>query len=414
MLFSSGKERVGDYIKWKAHEAHRLLESIKKEYGLVPAENESVDDFVSRADKTINGKCDPSENIANRLLSGKKRKNDTTDEVKQIISRYLGINNATIDASEGKIVLPWMKGFALEESDGSAVLATEDMPDNTSEMVSTAARNLENLLESGIPSYSIGKSKNFTNVYWRAGMKLDSAVDMMFCEMNDQAFANETFLKLHEGIHANHLNNHSRGRRKEDNPKTSSKTSSWARIALNFTPFINNFYRFKTFNFAVESETMAYMVGMEEFYFDILDRAAARLSMKGKTITGRKMNEIKQQFRDNCKKVSEAILHNTYLNNPLNGYGTVEKDYSKALFRGAIGYMFYSSNSHILQGIGALMLISAASHTMKIPFAAYFERKVKNCVKIIGNAVEKYGKAGAAFYETLGMSMARIKDANSD
>ncbi|RMF55786.1 hypothetical protein D6745_01155 [Candidatus Woesearchaeota archaeon] len=391
------------------------LEAVKREFGLVPAKGEPIEEFERRVQETVYGKSKPNEQTLSGLLlqAGFVHPDPVTDEVQEITERFLGIRREPIDSYEAKgkgiMTLLGAGGFAFGEPDGSAVTVTQDLPDNRSELIRTTALNLERIiLGERVDVAGDDLSPRMKKVFEEAGLNNGSPLSNMYQTMYSQFLNNETFLKLHEGIHANHFNNHRYGRRKNKKP---AKLRSVAEIILNYFPVIGNFVKARRFNFTVESESLAYKVGLDEYTNYVLDQAATQVRSRGRVrLCDDDLEKIKESFREMNTRFSKAIIQEGYLKAPLRGYGSIYENYQSALLNAFFGAWLAGFDHPIPKILGTAMLIKSAHKLTRIPFSAYFQRKIRSCVDTIHALSEQYGGAGKAFYETLGMSFREMRE----
>ncbi|MBT7903034.1 hypothetical protein HN587_04150 [Candidatus Woesearchaeota archaeon] len=398
-----------------------LLDGIKQEFGLVPAIDESITEFEKRVSETVSKKQDPLEHIVLKSLksAGVVANRNTTHEVQDLLYKYLGIHSGPLDAFETKHMPDAlnMGGFTTEQEDGSAIIVTRELPDNSFAIEVSSTIGLAYVLRDTLPEISfdplqsgIGKAIISADLSF-SDDPLEARLKNYYCMIIDELFKNSDFIMFHEGIHAIHLNNHNYGRRKKTkNKKPTNPESKLKRLALSYRlPIIGSITRAKRFNFTVETEAFAYKVGLDVFVTEILKTATQNLKEKfGIEIHPGELDTVEKLLKQYNSKFTKAIIREGYLNT-FRGYGFAHKNYGSALLNGMYGGILLGTGVLPLQIVGGLMLIKGANQTSKIPFAAYFERKIEKFVDTLDRLSEEYGGANKAFYETLGMNYSEIK-----
>ena len=405
-----------------------ILEKIKKDYGLVPARNESTEDFEKRAYETIHRKDKSAEKKGSKMYLGAnsikgfiykflkimnpgKGMRNITSEVQSITNRYLGIKSESIDAFETENPV-FAKGFTYNGNDGASFVVAKDMKDNRESMVNKAADSLEKIVD-GRPVSADISNLNYSRYYIGAGFSNKSDLHNMYCELCDMAFNNETFVRLHEGIHAIHVSNTSYGRRKEKQEDNELK-SVQLKSLLQLTPLIGSIPKAKRLNFSIETETLAYKVGLDEYMDELLLNAADVIKVRHGKIKDEKLKDIREKFREMNSGFSKIVIREAYLKNPLTGCGTYYDNYKKLLIDSLMGPILFSSDNMFVKSLGAIYLIDAADSILDMPMALCLQNKINRTVNTVHALAKKYNGAGKAFNKTLGMSFREMaKDAKS-
>jgi hypothetical protein len=397
--FKAAHDISGHYFgkAWTTHK--RFLSEVKHQFGLVPSNGEPLHAFERRVWATVHDKYDPTKGIMLHIVS---KPFETTRGVQQVLERYLGIREAPLTAYEGGIRVKLMRGGTIEEPDGSSFMVTMDQPDNTQELIEHTRNGLESIIEGKPIRHELAAPGFFLT----AGFQSERSLDNLFCSMYEKFMENETFIQLHEGIHAIHLNNHRYGRRTGQLENHVVRT-----VALINIPIFGPLYRFPRFACDVESETLAYKVGIDAFAEDILNRAALQYrSRSGEGIDEQVLDDIKVGFRDMSTRLTKTIIRERYLHNPLKGYGSPTGGYAIGLSRSFLGAVFLGHHNIVSQALGVWFIAGAASSFIKIPLSLYFSRKIDRCVDTIDRLSAVYGSSGKAFYETLGSSFKEMEN----
>ncbi|MFH2027801.1 MAG: hypothetical protein ABIJ08_01560 [Nanoarchaeota archaeon] len=394
---------IRDILDRKKDDAH-FYEAVKKEFGLVREKGESRTAFEKRVYETVYDKDTVQDNLLFRKLKDDIRlKHQNTREVQAIIERYLGIKNAPIDAFEADFGNEQARGCAWHDEDGSAIIITHDMPDNTSRIVRNLSRDLSTLL-SGEKVDS--ESGNYTHVCYRAGLDQENSLDNMYINMLPELFKNETFIKIHEGIHALHMNNHKSGRRK----KVRNGNAYIKELLPFMIPLLGSVFRSKRFGFTVETECLAYKVGLDTYVSELIDKAVEQLGSRYSIPADEGgVSALKMEFFKRNSAMAKAIVRTKYLHDGKRGYGEASDNYGKALTNGFIGAMLLSTGSTTMHIIGLYMVARSANKAIKSPISYYFEGKIGRYVDVLDQLIDHHGGAGKAFYETLGMSFREMK-----
>ncbi len=376
---------------------HEILARIKRKRGLVPRPGESLDDFQSRVLKTV--RYIRSSGFERWLFTGKPR--ETTDEIRRITKKYLGIQSEPITAYEGQIRSKKYGGMATGELDGSAVIATQDLPDNTNDILARAAGSMESILNDEPVDFDPITSNSIV-LFPLAGMEGDNPVDRMYFEMYDGLTRNETCIKLHEGIHAIHFNNSCYGRWSERMNSIFSLLLIPYFIAYaclmfigRFLPVLGPILKARRFGFSIESEALAYKVSLDEITEDYLTRAGA-------DIPAESLAWFKEQFHERNSRIARVIIVHFYARPWRRGYGTAYNNFLLALLLAMGAAKLVSYDTPWISWAGVAMLVLALSQLVKAPFAAYFERKARDAVAAIDEIKPSFGGAGKAFYAILG------------
>lgn len=379
-----------------------FLEGVKQRFGLVPMKGEPIRDFEKRVYETVHKKQAPGAGLAGKLLfmtckTDRYGRRDVTKEVQDILDRYVGIREIPIDAFEVDEITT-AKGCTLEEPDGSAVVVSKDMKDNTEELVQMFSDGLENLLLGKNVRLSLKEPKSEW-LYFRAGFLDGSSVHNLYCSIFDGFLRNETFIKLHEGVHATHINNHKYGTRKRG-----LKDSRMIDATMAAIPILGPVLKAKRFGFAVDTEAWAYKVGLDEYMPELFGKAE-RLLLRGCKSSKQELIGLRQQIIGLNSHTAKTIIKQSYLNTSMKGYGFAKGDYAKAAVEAVYGALLLGIPISLGHAAGYTMILYGAHNLVKIPFSLYFQKKIDRTVDSIDRLAAHYGGTGKAFYETLGMTV---------
>lgn len=362
-----------DYTKGRIAE-------IKKHYGLVPLEHESYPHFIERVKKIVYRKKEPR---SNPRLKGKVILSENTKRVQDLTKKYLGIEEEPIDGL--KIIdSPFSRsgGFTLPETDGSSIVCISHGTDNYDELVNDLAYGLEAIIR-GYGNPKKVHRKLVTNL-----------------------LNNRDHILLHEGIHAIDLNN---------KPELTALFYTEDGKAKKFTPsripFVRKFYNLKLVYPLAELETLAYKTAFDEFTIEAFKDVEQTLKRKSVTISG--LEDILKDFKTRNSKFTERIIKRAYLGR--YGYkGVIGTAFSMALplilgnwFLGdekPFWNYFNGTEHYFWNTFGTLMYLKVAERLTGFFLGIHPRQKVRRCRKIYDKLIEKYGGAGKAFYETLGMN----------
>lgn len=385
-----------------AKDNSKFYKAVKKEYGLVPIKGETFPEFEKRVHETLFNKSDPTQSPTYKSLNRKiKIKQEITEEVQRVTEKYLGIKNEPINAylfekSEE------FNGASYAEKDGSAVVLIEEGKENNDE--------IKNMLFDGIIKIAKGeeieleKSKKKFSLISILSEKPQNAVETLHKNLTKRIIQNKEYIMLHEGIHANHQNNHSTGRRRKGKPMN----LYWTTLKYKF-PVLNNLILVPRNNFTIETESYSFKSGMDMFYNHLIDDVSAKVKREtGIEFSGELANMLKEEFYQLNTKAAKNIITLGYLL-PKKIY-TPRAHYTLMVADGIIGSSLMGSDSWVWQGLGTLYLAKSASHALRIPLSAHYRNKLKGLVEDLDTLRKAHGSSGKMFYETLGKNAREIKN----
>lgn len=392
------KPKLQDIVK----DADSINET-QSRYGIFPDGKEHVDDYKKRVFDTVNHKKNPSAHPFFSLLVRNKDYTVTTDEVERIALRYLGISNPPLDAFENRCA---KRGLTVEDNDGSAIIVTEDLPDNTRSLIDVVSSCMTRIVKGEKIEFD-SDNTSFKKVYQAAGFKSDNDLHNMFIQTYDELISNETFIKLHEVIHAIYVNNNDYGRR---NLKRKLGISMLSEVLASKLPAVGPIFRSKRFDYHILTEYFAYKVGLDECVKDIFDEAAKIVNTENPGLVGEaELEYLNDSFREMNTAFTKAVIKEAYLKDKSKGYGSATKEYTSALTKGFIGSYLIQKEGLLAQGIGVLFLLSAAGNSLNSIFSLYFGRRIDSTSDMIETLIEKYGSSRDAYYNSLGKSRSQLK-----
>ncbi len=393
--------RTGRRLADTAKRPKQLLESIKKEYGLVPAQGESFSAFEQRVHETLTRKDNLETDFTLNALTSRGYK-DTTAHVQRIIREYIGINTIPIDAFE-TAKMEFVAGATYGQRDGSSVVITNDLADNRSDLLRLARYGLECLIHQR-PIRSTSEASSFDRVFTEAGFREDVPIHELYRDLYAGLLKNEEFIRLHEGIHAVHFNNHHYGRRGGDALELKTKEQLLGMTVANMIPIWGPFGKARYFLCQLESETLAYKVGLDAYIDRLLDDAAAGVHLRDRGLTPAHITAVKEEFRTLNTAFTKAIIKKGYLETAVKGYGNATTNYTKAMMEVITGSYFMIHDHIAYKVIGGLAYLFAANNLLKAGLSVYFNNRIDQCVDTLDNLSHKFGSSATAFYETLGKS----------
>jgi len=383
----------------------KILDEIKHHYGLVKLKKgflnkreETTDEFIKRVNLTITQKRTPNNNIFYVLMEQKGYLNDCAQEVQEITNKYLGIKTEPLDAFKSKFGKEKFQGATLEEDDGSALMITNDMVNNDYEIEKSFVSDIANLLNEKPNDYTI-KDKSGNSVFEIAGFKNDSEIDKIFCKLYEELINNEEFVKLHEGIHVNHLNNREGFRRRKQN-----NFRPLLKRIPQLIPILGVFFKADDIRMSIETESLAYKFGLDAYVMNLINKTFEDVPKTD--IVNENINSIKDEFKKRNSAFSIAMINKMYVEKKM---GNPTTNYGKGLLKTMYAPMLLTIDHFIPQGIGYLMMISATHSFMKSGLSIYYKNKTKKCIKIVGDFINKYKSTNEAFPEVLGKSFHELK-----
>lgn len=374
-----------------------LMERIKSRYGLVPAKDETFEEFLSRSKDTIEKKENPRENWILKEISKDRPVFEKLDYVKELAKKHFRISDPIIDAFSMNIPKKiGAKGFAYGEKDGSSVVVINENNKNMESIVRNTRMDLESMING--ENIEIMEHEN-RGVLWRdTSYTSTDNLDILSWNLYVQYMKSPYHIGLHELVHALHINNHDTGRR-------GSKYYEKEKLILRKIPILGHFFKSKDFSFTVETESLAFKVAFDEMTQEVLDRTYANQNYPIPK------EELRKEIRDRHSKLSRSIIKLGYLGDRSKGYRTPMQNYSSLLINSAMSYYFMDSPSLISQSIGAFFMYRAANSALRLPFSMYFSSKIHSTMNTLDKLVDKVGDAGDSFFHTLGMDMKEIKKA---
>jgi hypothetical protein len=209
---------------------------------------------------------------------------------------------------------------------------------------------------------------------------------------------NEVFVKLHEGIHAVHMENHERGRRKEKYLLTQNNRT---RIA-SMIPVLKHLLLIPRYNFMVDTEAFSHKIGFDAYMDRLIDQVIPSVQRNVEyNLESDDIKAIKEDFHECSTEFTKRRIKNSYL---------LRSKIYPAKVHAILGVMdfttaaWFASGQGAMKYVGYLFGIKAASHLLRGVMSPIYYKRADNCADTLEILSDKYGGAGNAFYAAIGKS----------
>jgi len=373
--------------------AQKKINYIKRRHGLVPLEHETPQSFFKRVKERIEQKRNPADHP---MLDKSSIDEDYTKKIQKVSMKYLNIEEEPVDGFRTKKSLSTLLagGYTLPDIDGSMIVCIQSGTDNYQEIVANLTEGLEQAIERKL------------------------AYGQLHKKMISDFMKNEDHIILHEDCHAIEMNNkpeevekiYYKVFTKNDKPKKS------AILAMRL-PVFKMYYKLDIMKHSIETETIAYKTAFDCFTDEAFKDAEKELKEKG--VDTSSLDDILERFKTKNSILTEKIIKNSYIGR--QGYkGPVKTaiGVGLALLIGnwCLGdekplwnYFNGTSENEIWNFLGTWFYLKSIDKMTGFTFGIPLRHKIRKCRKIYDKAVDKFGSASDAFYETLGLDFHKME-----